>query len=185
MSQDHWTWTLEEKFPSELGAHESFLNQVLEMIANEGWHEKHVFGIRLALEEALVNAVRHGNALDSDKAVQATCRLAPDRIWIEVVDQGPGFDPDKVPDPRFEMLRVHKEMEVGSVWERSGWMEAGWVGNAWADEVDASLGAIKRAALACGGEVLVAVLKAAEAALRVGEVPEEAAARALVAAVGG
>ena len=99
MSQDHWTWTLEEKFPSELGAHESFLYQVLEILSEEGWHEKHVFGIRLAMEEALVNAVRHGNALDSDKAVQATCRLAPDRIWIEVVDQGPGFDPDKVPDP--------------------------------------------------------------------------------------
>ena len=99
MPQDHWTWTLEEKFPSELGAHESFLNQVLEMLSNEGWHEKHVFGIRLAMEEALVNAVRHGNTLDSDKAVQATCRLAPDRIWIEVVDQGSGFDPDKVPDP--------------------------------------------------------------------------------------
>ncbi len=99
MSQDHWTWTLEEKFPSELGAHESFLNQVLEMLSEEGWHEKHVFGIRLAMEEALVNAVRHGNALDNDKAVQATCRLAPDRIWIEVVDQGPGFDPDQVPDP--------------------------------------------------------------------------------------
>ena len=99
MSQDHWTWTLEEKFPSELGAHESFLNQVVEMLANEGWHEKHVFGIRLAMEEALVNAVRHGNTLDSDKAVQATCRLVPDRIWIEIVDQGSGFDPGQVPDP--------------------------------------------------------------------------------------
>ena len=47
MSEDHWTWTLEEKFPSELGAHESFLNQVLEMLATEVWHEKHAFGIRI------------------------------------------------------------------------------------------------------------------------------------------
>ena len=99
MSHDQTTWNLDESFRSELGAHHSFLDQVLAKLAEEGWHEKHIFGIRLSLEEALVNAVRHGNALDKSKQVRATCRLDAESIWVEVVDEGSGFNPNDVPDP--------------------------------------------------------------------------------------
>lgn len=60
------------------------------------------FGIRLALEEALSNAFKHGNGDDPAKTVRLTCRIADDRIVLEVEDEGQGFDPSSVPDPTQE-----------------------------------------------------------------------------------
>ena len=58
-----------------------------------------VFGVRLATEEAIVNAVRHGHRNDPDKYVSVRYRVNGDRVLIEVADQGPGFDPYEVADP--------------------------------------------------------------------------------------
>lgn len=102
MSQQQWTWSTEDVIRSRLGAHESFLQQVLDKLTAEDWHPYHIFGIRLALEEALVNAVRHGNELDEQKHVRAVCHLNEQRIRIEIADQGSGFDPTGVPDPTTE-----------------------------------------------------------------------------------
>ena len=58
-----------------------------------------VFSIRLALEEALVNAIKHGNQMDRSKKVHVGYRLFADRFEVVVTDEGRGFDPDDVPDP--------------------------------------------------------------------------------------
>lgn len=58
-----------------------------------------VFGVRLAIEEAVVNAMRHGNQLDPTKKVHVQYRFLPHSFEIEVRDEGPGFDPQDVPDP--------------------------------------------------------------------------------------
>ena len=58
-----------------------------------------VFSIRLALEEALVNAIKHGNQLDRGKKVHISYRLLADRFEVRITDEGPGFDPADVPDP--------------------------------------------------------------------------------------
>jgi serine/threonine-protein kinase RsbW len=58
-----------------------------------------IFGIRLALEEALVNAIKHGNQMDHTKRVRVSYRITPDRFDVEIADEGPGFDPVDVPDP--------------------------------------------------------------------------------------
>jgi serine/threonine-protein kinase RsbW len=58
-----------------------------------------VFSVRLALEEALVNAIKHGNQLDRDKKVHITYRVLADRFEVRITDEGPGFDPADVPDP--------------------------------------------------------------------------------------
>jgi len=60
------------------------------------------FAIRLALEEALSNAFRHGNAGDPDKTVRLECRIEPDQVMLAVEDEGSGFDPHAVPDPTAE-----------------------------------------------------------------------------------
>ena len=57
------------------------------------------FAIRLALEEALANAIKHGNQCDPEKNVTLECNAHPDRIIITVADEGPGFTPDTLPDP--------------------------------------------------------------------------------------
>ncbi len=61
--------------------------------------EKEIFGIRLALEEALVNAIKHGNNLDKSKKVHIAYGVTPERFDIRITDEGPGFDPQEVPDP--------------------------------------------------------------------------------------
>ena len=53
----------------------------------------------LALEEALVNAIKHGNRMDSAKTVTVRYAVGAKRIVIEIQDQGPGFNPGSVPDP--------------------------------------------------------------------------------------
>lgn len=61
--------------------------------------EHDIFGIRLALEEALVNAIKHGNNLDRSKKVTIRYRVSRDRFDIHIADEGVGFDPEDVPDP--------------------------------------------------------------------------------------
>src|SRR5262249_14752678 len=56
-------------------------------------------GIRLALEEAIVNGLRHGNRGDPSKRVRVGYRVGPNTMLAVVEDEGPGFDPDRVPDP--------------------------------------------------------------------------------------
>jgi serine/threonine-protein kinase RsbW len=58
-----------------------------------------VWSVRLALEEALVNAIKHGNQLDPGKKVHISYRFLADRLEIRITDEGPGFDPEDVPDP--------------------------------------------------------------------------------------
>ena len=64
-----------------------------------GFSEKEQFGIRLALEEAIVNSIKHGHGGDLTKTVRFRVHLAPDEMVAEVEDEGPGFNPDAVPDP--------------------------------------------------------------------------------------
>src|SRR5262249_15467682 len=61
--------------------------------------DKEIFSVRLALEEALVNAIKHGNQMDRSKKVHISYRFVADRLEIQITDEGPGFDPADVPDP--------------------------------------------------------------------------------------
>lgn len=61
--------------------------------------ERDIFGIRLALEEALVNAIKHGNQMDRNKRVHIRYRVTVERFDVHITDEGPGFDPEDVPDP--------------------------------------------------------------------------------------
>ncbi len=99
MSDQTWTWTTEEVFESRLGAGAAFITQVTERLVEFGWSDGDVYAVRLALEEGITNAIRHGNQLDPNKQVTANCRLAANRVLIEILDQGHGFDPERVPDP--------------------------------------------------------------------------------------
>jgi serine/threonine-protein kinase RsbW len=61
--------------------------------------DQEVFSVRLALEEALVNAIKHGNEMDRSKKVYVSYRLCGDRLEVRITDEGRGFDPSDVPDP--------------------------------------------------------------------------------------
>ncbi len=56
--------------------------------------------IGIAVREAVANAVKHGNRQDPDKKVEVDFGVHDGHLVIQVVDEGGGFDPDHVPDPR-------------------------------------------------------------------------------------
>lgn len=64
--------------------------------------ESDVFAIKLAVEEALVNAIKHGNQLDPDKKVRVSYSVTVDRFRISISDEGLGFNPAELPDPTDE-----------------------------------------------------------------------------------
>jgi serine/threonine-protein kinase RsbW len=64
-----------------------------------GYCETAAFAIKLALEEAMTNAVRHGNCSDPTKRVHVHYRVTPERTEIVIRDEGCGFQPELVPDP--------------------------------------------------------------------------------------
>jgi serine/threonine-protein kinase RsbW len=68
-------------------------------LRRQRFEEREIFSIKLALEEALVNAIKHGNQFDRSKQVHITYRVSAERFEIHITDEGPGFDPDDVPDP--------------------------------------------------------------------------------------
>ena len=63
--------------------------------------EEDVFAVHLALEEAFINAVKHGNKMEPNKAVKIDYAVERDKIEICLTDEGAGFDPEVIPDPRY------------------------------------------------------------------------------------
>jgi serine/threonine-protein kinase RsbW len=63
------------------------------------FEDREIFSIKLALEEALVNAIKHGNQMDRSKKVTIAYRVNTERFDIHIADEGKGFDPEDVPDP--------------------------------------------------------------------------------------
>jgi len=59
--------------------------------------------VAVAVRESVINAIKHGNGGDQQKQVHVDFTpldaSAPRGIAIRVRDEGPGFDPDEVPDP--------------------------------------------------------------------------------------
>ncbi len=74
-------------------------NAILPVLENKGYGERNIFAVKLALEEAVINAIKHGNELDDTKKVTISFYIDEDRALISVADEGPGFDPGDVPDP--------------------------------------------------------------------------------------
>ncbi len=60
-----------------------------------------IFAVHLAIEEAFINAVKHGNQMDPQKLVQVEYRIDSEKFEISVIDAGRGFHPENVPDPRY------------------------------------------------------------------------------------
>ncbi len=92
------TWTQQVTLPSICGAGRQFLAALLDALKRHEWNEREIFGIHLAVEEALVNAIRHGNGSDENKQVRVNCKLEADHLYLEIVDEGSGFDLAEVPD---------------------------------------------------------------------------------------
>ena len=85
--------------PNDLDSAKQPEELILGEVSACGYCESAAFAIKLALEEALTNAVRHGNRCDPTKRVTVRYEVTPERTQIEICDEGCGFQPDTVPDP--------------------------------------------------------------------------------------
>jgi serine/threonine-protein kinase RsbW len=91
--------------PSDAAEARRIQDEIEHLLQTRLIHEHDIFSIKLALEEALVNAIKHGNQMDASKKVHIAYQFFPDRFHIQIADDGPGFDPSDVPDPTaFENL---------------------------------------------------------------------------------
>ncbi|MCK5565063.1 MAG: ATP-binding protein [Planctomycetes bacterium] len=79
---------------------EKVCREILGEAVSSGFSEDDVFAIHLALEEAFINAVKHGNKDDLNKKISIDYIISDDKFEITVSDEGEGFHPDVVPDPR-------------------------------------------------------------------------------------
>lgn len=78
---------------------EAATQSVIAALERLGYDKASAFAVRLALEEALTNAVRHGNKEDPRRRVTLQCEIGEREALIDVEDEGEGFDPNAVPDP--------------------------------------------------------------------------------------
>ncbi len=84
---------------SELSSARQVEQRLITELRRQNYPDDCLFAVRLALEEALSNAIKHGNRLDPEKTVTVRFSVEPEKVQLIVTDQGQGFDPAAVPDP--------------------------------------------------------------------------------------
>lgn len=93
--------TTEERvvIPSDPKMLHKIENRVIEQLETHNYGERVLFAVRLAVEEAVINAIKHGNKMDKTKNVTVTYSIDDKECVISVTDEGEGFNPAAVPDP--------------------------------------------------------------------------------------
>ncbi len=85
---------------SSADAVEDACQRLLAEVTVAGFGEEDVFAIHLALGEAMMNAARHGNNMDPQKNLAIEYSITLEKFDISITDEGTGFEPDMLPDPR-------------------------------------------------------------------------------------
>jgi serine/threonine-protein kinase RsbW len=79
-------------------------------MATAGFSETEMLRLRLALDEALTNAHKHGHQGDWSKPITLLYSVNENGVVAQIEDQGAGFDPTEVPDP---IARENLERDSG------------------------------------------------------------------------
>ena len=74
--------------------------QILPKLEDNNFGKDDIFAVHLTLEEAFLNAIKHGNKMDAAKKVKIDYSVDSDKIEISITDEGNGFEPESVVDPR-------------------------------------------------------------------------------------
>lgn len=95
-------WELDRRIASDPDNCAIIITQVLEQLERFEWSNRDVFAIHMAMEESILNAIRHGNRCCCDKQVHIRIQISRDRFYSCVTDEGEGFKLEEVPDPTLE-----------------------------------------------------------------------------------
>ncbi len=92
-----------KRLPSRFEALPEFFS-FLDAELNRELHLSHdlLFHIKLVLEEALTNAIKHGNKFDPKRYVDVEVAVKGDLLVMKVRDEGAGFDHERLPDPTLQ-----------------------------------------------------------------------------------
>jgi len=85
--------------PDEIREAEAALVAALERLQ---YSKAAIFAVRLAFEEAVTNAIRHGHRDLPEEPVKVDWAVEPDQVTMTVEDKGPGFNLESLPDPTSE-----------------------------------------------------------------------------------
>lgn len=105
MAQDHERTSVAEttRITNDRQRIDTLWNAIESAMKERGYSKAASFAVRLALEEAMTNAFRHGlRDMPEQTPITVEYRVDPQHVRIAVEDSGPGFDPDSVPDPTTE-----------------------------------------------------------------------------------
>lgn len=91
--------TVERSFDSTLESVDRAEELASGLAGRAGFHEEDLLKIGMAVREAMVNAVVHGNRYSAHKKVQFAASSGAGRLTVKIADQGEGFDVDRLPDP--------------------------------------------------------------------------------------
>ncbi len=76
------------------------VEHIIESLKEEHSIPEEIYGnILVSMSEGMNNAVKHGNKFDSKKEVEFSFELGEKEYQFTIIDQGPGFDHNNVPDP--------------------------------------------------------------------------------------
>ena len=73
--------------------------RILECLNEKQVDDAFLFDVKLACEEAMINAIKYGNKGRTDKIVSISCDIKESAVVIAVCDEGQGFDYRNLPDP--------------------------------------------------------------------------------------
>ena len=90
---------IEFELPSDLALMNGVLEYLQERVAKLGLIRPERSNLFVALDEAFVNAVKHGNKNDLTKLVKITAELSPKEAAFTVEDEGEGFNIQEIPNP--------------------------------------------------------------------------------------
>ena len=90
---------IEFELPSDLGLMSGVLEYLQDRVAKLGLIRPERSNLFVALDEAFVNAVKHGNKNDPTKLLKITAELSSKEASFTVEDEGEGFDIREIPDP--------------------------------------------------------------------------------------
>jgi serine/threonine-protein kinase RsbW len=95
-----------KKLPSTMEAVGKTVNEAVDVLCSHEWCKDDTaqFSLRLCLEEALVNAMVHGNANEAARHVQIEIAEEGERCHVRVSDEGKGFDPQAIEMPDCNQL---------------------------------------------------------------------------------
>ena len=91
-----------QSLPHDRSRLDALAERLIAEMRGAGYGEAECFAVRLAWEEAVSNAIHHGNRDRPDGRLEIAYRVSESETCLRITDEGAGFDPDSIVDPTLD-----------------------------------------------------------------------------------